>query len=114
MAKQGTGGRVSVRLYMEGILIENGFVSVSCQGGRSQPASCQIELVPTNTIRHIMPGTWVHVFVTDPWDIDAAGDNSDYKLLFEGVVVARGFTRMDDGRNFTVQCAAPEIYLTNA
>jgi len=114
MPKQGTGGRVSVRLYMEGVLIENGFVSLQCNGGRSQPASCQLELVPTNTIRHVMAGTWVHVFVTDPWDENPANDNSDYKLLFEGVVVARGFTRQDDGRNFTIQCAAPEIYWTNA
>jgi hypothetical protein len=114
MAKQGTGGKISVRLYMEGILIENGFVSLQCSSGRSQPASCQLELVPTNTIRHIMPGTWVHVFVTDPWEQTPNNDNSDYKLLFEGIVVSRGFTRMDDGRNFTVQCAGPEIFWTNA
>ena len=99
---------------MEGIYVPNGFVRLSCSGGRNQPANCQLEMVPTNTIRHIMPGTWIHIFVTDPWDQDAKGDLSDFKLLFEGVVIGRGFTRQDDGRNFTIRCASPEVYWAQA
>ena len=114
MSRQGTGARVAVRIYMEGIHVPNGFVNLSCSGGRNQPASCQLEMVPTNTIRHIMPGTWIHIFVTDPWDQDAKGDLSDFKLLFEGVVIGRGFVRQDDGRNFTIRCAAPEVYWAQA
>lgn len=114
MATHGTGVAVKTRLYMEGTLLENAMVSLAVNGGVNSPASCQLELVPTDTIRHIMPGTWVHVFTTDPWEQDPKSDLSDYKLLFEGVVISRGFVRHDDGRNFTVQCAAPEVYWTTA
>lgn len=114
MAKHGTGARVQTRLYMEGVLVENALVSISANGSIGSPATCQLELVPTNTMRHIMAGTWVHVFVTDPWDVDSSQDLSDFKLFFEGVVISRGFTKMDDGRNFVIQCASPEIYWTNA
>lgn len=114
MARQGTGATVKTRLYLEGRLVENAFVSVMVRGGVNAPATAQLELVPTNTIKHILPGTWVHVFTTDPWDTNPAGDLSDYKLLYEGVVAARGFTRQNDGRSFVIQCADPSIYWTNA
>ena len=103
-----------MRLYMEGVYLPNALAGVNVQGATNSPAQATLELVPTNTIRHILPGTWVHVFVTDPWDSDANGDLSDFKLLFEGVVIGRGFQKEDDSRNFVVQCAAPEIYWTNA
>lgn len=99
---------------MEGLLVENGFVSLQTDGVTGTHASCQLEMVPTDTIRHIMAGTWVHVFVTDPWEVNPAQDLSDFKLLFEGVVVGRGFTRLDDARSFVIQCASPEIYWTQA
>src|SRR3990172_2343821 len=110
MAIHGTGGAVKTRLYMEGRLVENALVSVMAQASVGQPATAQLELVPTNTIKHIMPMTWIHVFTTDPWDQNPAGDLSDYKLLFEGVVMTRGFTRTDTVRNFVVQCADPSIF----
>jgi len=99
---------------MEGMLVENAFLSASVNGQTSSPAMCRLELVPTDTIRHIMPGTWVHVFCTDPWELNPKSDLSDFKLLFEGVVISRGFTRQDDGRNFIVECASPEIYWASA
>jgi hypothetical protein len=99
---------------MEGRLVENAMVSVMATSGTGQPATAQIELVPTNTIKHILPFTWVHVFTTDPLDQNPAGDLSDYKLLFEGLVLTRGFTRTDAGRNFVVQCADPAIFWTSA
>jgi len=114
MAKHGIGGLVKTRLYLEGRLVENALVSVMTHGTVNQPATAQLELVPTNTIRHILPFTWVHVFVTDPWDPSPANDLSDFKLLFEGVVMSRGFTRSDMGRNFVIQCADPSIFWTNA
>ncbi len=114
MPAQGTGRPVNVRLYMEGRLVENAFVSVTVRGGVGSPATAQLELVPTNTIKHLLPGTWVHVFTNDPWDQDPAGDLSDFKLLFEGVAVARGVTRQGDGRNFVFQCACPSVYWANA
>lgn len=114
MAKHGTGGNIKVRFYMEGRLIENGLASIQVAGNTGQPATAQLELTPTNTIKHIMPGTWVHVFTTDPWDLEPYGDLRDFKLLFEGVVVARGFTKQDDGRSLTVQCADPSVYWVEA
>ncbi|MBW2691020.1 MAG: hypothetical protein JRE57_00120 [Deltaproteobacteria bacterium] len=114
MARHGTGGRVETRLYMEGRLVKNAMVNVRVQGSVGQPSTAQLELVPTNTIKHILPFTWIHVFTTDPWDQNPAGDLSDYKLLFEGVVMSRGFTRTDSGRSFVIQCADPAIFWTNA
>lgn len=114
MTVQGTGALIKTRMYMEGRLVENGLVSTTVSGGVGGPATASLELVPTNTIKHIMPGTWVHIFTTDPWDLNPAGDLSDFKLLFEGVVITRGFTRQGSGRNFVVQCAGPEIYWTEA
>jgi hypothetical protein len=114
MAGQGTARLVKTRLYLEGRLLENAFVSIMVRGGAGQPAMAQIELVPTNTVKHIMPGTWVHVFTTDPWDDNPAGDLSDYKLLHEGVVTSRAFNRRDSGRGFVIQTADPSIFWTNA
>jgi len=113
MSRHGTGAAVKVRIYLEGQHIENALVNVNVTGAIGSPTTAQIELVPTNTIKHILPGTWIHVFVTDPWEVQA-GDLSDYKLLFEGVVISRGFNRQDNGRNFTVQCADPSVYWVEA
>ena len=99
---------------MEGQLVKNGLASVSVSGDVSVASSGQLELVPTNTIKHIMPGTWIHVFVTDPWEVNPTGDLDDFKLLFEGFVVGKGFTKNDDARHFAVQCAGPEIFWTEA
>lgn len=114
MSRHGSGAQVKVRLYIEGILLENAFVSVHTTGAVGTPSTAQIELVPTNTIKHIFPGTWVHVFITDPWDQNPAGDLSDFKLLFEGVVISRGFSRQGAGRNFAITCADPSVYWAEA
>jgi len=114
MSRHGTGAAVKIRLYLEGRLIDDALAHVTVSGSIGAPASAQLELVPTNSIKHILPGTWVHIFTTDPWDASPAGDLSDYKLLFEGVVISRGFSRQDGGRNFTVQCADPSVYWVEA
>ena len=114
MPAQGIGGTLQTRVYLEGILVENAVRNITVAAFTGQPATCQLELVPTNTIRHIFPGTWVHIFVTDPWELNPAGDLGDFKLLFEGVVINRGFTRTDDARHFVVQCADPSVYWTSA
>lgn len=114
MPRNGIGSKIKVRLYMEGRLIENAFVSIQVRGGVGSPATAQIELVPTNTIKHIVPYTWVHVFVNDPWEANPAGDLSDFKLLFEGVVISRGFSRQGAGRNMVIQCCCPAIFWTTA
>jgi len=114
MAKMGAGASVSTRLYLEGYHVDNALIQVQATSSVGGPATCQLSMVPTNVAKHIMPGTWVHVFVTDPWDANSAGDLSDYKLFFEGIVVGRGFTRETDGRSFVLQCADPSIFWVNA
>lgn len=114
MARHGTGAQVKVRLYLEGRLVENALVSVQVRGGVGTPATARLELVPTKTIKHILPNTWVHVFTNDPWETNPAGDLSDFKLLFEGVVVSRGFTKQGEGRNLVVECCCPAIFWTSA
>lgn len=110
MARHGKAAAVKLRFYMEGRLVPNGLNHIQVSGHTGSPATAQLELVPTNTIKHILPGTWIHVFATDPWELNPAGDLSDFKLLFEGVVVSRGFTRAGGGRNFSIQCADPSVY----
>jgi hypothetical protein len=99
---------------MEGRLVENGLLDVFVSGNVGAPATAQLQLTPTNTLKHLLHGTWVHVFVTDPWDLDPKGDLSDFKLLFEGVVIGKGFTKEAQGRAFVVQCAGPEIFWVEA
>lgn len=113
-ASQGTGREVSTRLYLEGRLVEDAFVSVMVAGNVGAPQTAQIEIVPTKSAKHIMPLTSVQVYTTDPLDLSPNGDLSDFKLLFAGVVVARGFTKTDKGRNVVLQCAGPEIFWVNA
>lgn len=110
MARHGKGVAVKLRFYMEGRHLPNALNHVQVSGHTGSPATAQCDLVPTNTIKHILPGTWVHVFATDPWELNPKGDLSDFKLLFEGVVVGRGFTRAGSGRSFSIQCADPSVY----
>ena len=114
MGRMGVGARINVRLYLEGYHIENALLNTQVSGTIGGPSTAQLSIVPTNTAKQIMPGTWVHVFVTDPWEIDPKGDLSDFKLLFEGVVVGRGFVKEQGGRHLVLQCADPSIYWVNA
>lgn len=114
MSTHGAGAKVKLRLYLEGRLVPNALIAIDTQAQVGQPAMANLTLTPTNAIKHILPFTWVHVFTTDPWDPDPKGDLSDYNLLFEGLVISRGFTRTDNGRNFVVQCADPSILWTKA
>lgn len=114
MPSLGAAARVNVRIYFEGKLIPSAGASVMVHGATGAPLTFQLSLVPSNSIKHIMAGTWIHVFATDPWDPAPRGDLSDFKLLCEGVVVDRGFSKQDGGRHFVVQCADPSIYWTEA
>ena len=105
----GKGVSVRTRLYLEGRHIPNGMQNVMVAGNEGAPLTAQISLTPTNAIKHIMPGTEVKVFSTDPWELNPRGDLSDFKLLFDGIVVGRGVSREDTGRAFTIQCADPSI-----
>lgn len=114
MANHGHGSQVLFRVYMEGRYIANGVSSIIMSSGEGAPSTCQLSMVPTETIRHIMPFTWVHVFTTDPWNPDPKGDLSDFSLAFEGVVIGSGFAKEDSGRSFVVQCADPQIFWVQA
>ena len=114
MSAHGAGANIKARLYLEGRYIANGMSTIMVTGGAGAPATAQVNLTPTNSIKHILPGTWIHIFVTDPWNPAPKGDLSDYILLFEGVVVARGFSREGEGRSFSIQCAHPSVYWAEA
>ena len=77
MSKHGAGGNVELRLYMEGRYIPNALTGIQVAGNTGQPATAQLELVPTNTIKHILPGTWIHAFVTD----DALQDRVEWHVI---------------------------------
>jgi hypothetical protein len=114
MATQGVASNVQVRIYFEGRLVENAGTSFIAEDNVGAPATAQINCTPTNSIRHILPGTWVHIFTTDPWDLQPKGDLSDFKLVFEGVVVGRGWSKQSGGRAFQVHCADPSVYWVEA
>ena len=114
MTRQGHGALIQARLYLEGRFIDGGMLNIFASDHVGAPATAQIQLVPTNAVKHLLFGTWVHVFVTDPWELDPKGDLSDPKLLFEGIVVGKGFTKESQGRAFVIECAGPEILWTQA
>src|SRR4051794_16002155 len=114
MPGQGSGAQVKTRLYLEGRLVANGLLDAYVSDNTGAPATAQLQLAPTNSVKHLLHGTWVHLFVTDPWDLYPKGDLSDYRLLFEGVVVGKGFTKEGQGRSFVIQCAGPEIFWVEA
>jgi hypothetical protein len=101
----GDGKKVDAKLYLEGRLIENGFVRATITGGVNAPAAAEIRLVPTRAIKHILPMTEVHLFATDPWAPEPADRNEDpFKLIFSGQVVGRGFIREHNARAFIIHC----------
>src|SRR5579859_5208861 len=114
MARQGAGAQVRTRLYMEGRLIESGLLDAYVSDNTGAPATAQLQLTPTNALKHLLPFTWVHLFATDPWELNPKGDLSDFKLLFEGVLVGKGFTKEGQGRSFVIHCAGPEIFWVEA
>src|SRR5579871_4364608 len=112
--RHGVGQNVRMRLYLEGRLVESALLDAFVRGGVGGPATAQLELTPTNSIKHIVFGTWIHLYATDPWDTSPKGDLSDFKLLFEGVVIGKGVTKETQGRAFVVECAGPEIFWAQA
>ena len=114
MARHGSASRVEVKLYMEGILMEDAFDSVRVSGHTGAPSTAEITLVPTDSARKLQAGTWIHVFTTDPWDSNPTGDMSDFKLLFEGIIISRGMSRTSSGRFMKIQCADPSVFWVEA
>lgn len=101
----GIGKPLIPYLYIEGKRLDNAFVSCTVSSQIGSPATAVIELTPTETIRHILPRSYVHIFVNDPWS-----NSIDPVLLFEGEVLGTGFVRNDDGRAFVIHCADVSNY----
>jgi hypothetical protein len=102
----GVGRPIKPVLYIEGKRLDNAFISATCSANIGKPSTAVISLTPTDTIRHILPRTYVHLFVNDPWDLDS----DDPVLLFEGEVLGMGFVKNDDGRAFIIHCADVSNY----
>jgi len=93
-------------LYIEGKRLDNALISYTTSAAIGRPSTAAISLVPTGTIRHILPRTYIHLFTTDPW-----GDGeSKPVLLFEGEVLGTGFSRTESGRAFILHCADVSNY----
>jgi len=101
----GEARRVDAKLYLEGVLIDPGFIRATWTGGVNGPASAEIRLAPTKAIRNILPMTEVHLFATDPWAPEPTDPNEDpFKLVFSGQVIGRGFSREHASRAFVIHC----------
>lgn len=101
----GKGLPIKSTLYLEGKRVDNALISATVSSQIGAPSTAVISLTPTNTIRHILPRTHVHLFSNDPWS-----DSTEQVLLFEGEVLGIGFTRNDDGRAFIIHCADVSNY----
>lgn len=102
----GVGRPIKPILYIEGKRIDNALITATCNASIGSPSTAVISLTPTDTIRRILPRTYVHLFVNDPWN----ADSSDPVLLFEGEVLGMGFVKNDDGRSFIIHCADVSNY----
>lgn len=102
---QGTARPIKTALYVEGKRLDNAFISATVSSQVGKPATAVISLVPTNSIRHILPRTYIQLFSNDPWDSDPS-----LKLLFDGEVMGIGFVKNDDGRSFVIHCADVSNY----
>jgi hypothetical protein len=99
----GSGKRVDAKIYLEGRLVENSFRHAVISGGINGPAIAEIHLVPTDAIRNILPRTHVSLFTTDPW-ADPAPEEDPFKLVFDGQVIGKGFTKGAGERAFVIHC----------
>jgi len=103
---EGTARSIKPILYIEGKRLDNALISYTTSAAIGRPSTAAISLVPTDTIRHIFPRTYIHLYTTDPWD-DSGGDPV---LLFEGEVLGTGFSRTESGRAFVIHCADVSNY----
>lgn len=121
MSRYGTGERLHLRLFLEGLEVPVIGAQVAATDGSA--ATAQIEIVPTDRAFGILPRTVVHLYYLDYPELLYKGADADfqgmgeegatkegglekyYKLLFMGEVIATGFAKQGHGgRNLTLQC----------
>ncbi len=102
----GTARSIKPVLYIEGKRVDNALISYTTSSFIGKPSTAALSLVPTDTIRHILPRTYIHLYTSDPW----SDQGPEPVLLFEGEVLGTGFSRTESGRAFIVHCADVSNY----
>lgn len=117
----GTGGKLHLRLFLEGIEVP--VIAASVQCNINAPATASIQVVPTDRVLELKPRTLVHLFFYDytldlplsnPTENNPVGKEVDplkgYKLLFGGEVVGIASMKTPLARQMVLQCADWSTY----
>ena len=109
------GRTLNFKLYIEGIEVP--FVQIQLNATANQPSQAQIAMVPTDSIYNIRPRSLVHIFFFDdyvgPEPFGKTQTSPIWRLLWEGEVVAFGFSKSPTSRSFTLRCADLSNYWTS-
>jgi hypothetical protein len=107
MTSKTPGFYLDLKLFLEGIEIP--VISASVTSTVGQPASANIEVVPTDKLKLLLPRTTVHLFFLDSMEFLESGLNEPadehYKLLFCGEVHSITFSNSGMGsRSGSLMC----------
>lgn len=99
------GEELNALLFLEGLQVP--FIGATIATGVNIPCSASIDVVPTDTIRNILPRTLVHICWKDPTD-------QVFKLIFEGEVWGKSFTRSPNGRGMQLIAFGYDFHWSSA
>ena len=102
--------RIKAKVFLEGIQIP--FNTVTVNASLHAPPTCSIRVAPHPSLIKILPKTTVHVFTIEPnaYNLYDEEDVSNWKLLFEGEVTGRGYSRTATSNNFEIQAKGMGSY----
>lgn len=120
----GDAGFLKLRLFLEGIEVP--VISATVNIGIGAPASCVLQIIPTDKAMNFLPRTTVHLFYYD-FEGDLVGDYAQtdegtedelferYKLFFSGEMVTAQETQNAAGqRSVVLQCLDFSVYWDTA
>jgi len=103
MSRYGSGQRLHLRLFLEGLEVP--VISASVTASEGAGATAQIEVVPTDRGLEFLPRTTVHLFYLDEDARIYGGEKESYRLLFMGEVLALSYTKAGYGvRSLILNC----------
>lgn len=97
----------NVRVYLEGIQIPFNTMSISVAGNTF--STCSIDFPPVKELQNILPRTYVQVFFKDFYD-KSPDFTQHMRLLWDGEVAARTFSKTPEARQFRLDCVDLSSY----
>jgi len=109
------GRQLRLRLFLEGVEVP--VISAAVQFGVNQPASANIQVVPSTRVRRFKARTVTHLFYLDdreafnpPSDEAVFYDDPRWKLLFTGEVHGYSWMKSDENRTASLVCYDDTTY----